>query len=145
MQTAANRSERDGILATRLCTHKDDVEITNERCLQQLSGELLGGSCWLWGWALSGCNGDTELSGGTGVLSCTAAPVQAVRVGVELPGLNLHSFLHKNLHRYFLVCNRQWAHCLLWGRVGHLLPPYPCFFLSVASQKGRALSNHNLN
>ncbi|KFV71022.1 ATP-dependent DNA helicase PIF1, partial [Dryobates pubescens] len=40
MQTATNRSERDGILATRLCTHKDDVEITNERCLQQLSGEL---------------------------------------------------------------------------------------------------------
>ncbi|XP_042660056.1 ATP-dependent DNA helicase PIF1 isoform X1 [Tyto alba] len=40
MQTAANRSERDGILATRLCTHKDDVELTNERCLQQLSGEV---------------------------------------------------------------------------------------------------------
>ncbi|XP_040467081.1 ATP-dependent DNA helicase PIF1 [Falco naumanni] len=40
MQTAANRSERDGILATRLCTHKDDVEITNERRLQQLSGEV---------------------------------------------------------------------------------------------------------
>ncbi|NXW16255.1 PIF1 helicase, partial [Circaetus pectoralis] len=40
MQTAANRSERDGILATRLCTHKDDVEITNERCLQQLSGKV---------------------------------------------------------------------------------------------------------
>ncbi|XP_027538818.1 ATP-dependent DNA helicase PIF1 isoform X1 [Neopelma chrysocephalum] len=40
MQTATNRSERDGILATRLCTHKDDVEITNERRLQQLSGEL---------------------------------------------------------------------------------------------------------
>ncbi|XP_075567435.1 ATP-dependent DNA helicase PIF1 [Pelecanus crispus] len=40
MQTAANRSERDGILATRLCTHKDDVEITNERCLQQLSGQV---------------------------------------------------------------------------------------------------------
>ncbi|XP_053929107.1 ATP-dependent DNA helicase PIF1 [Cuculus canorus] len=40
MQTAANRSERDGILATRLCTHKDDVEVTNERRLQQLSGEV---------------------------------------------------------------------------------------------------------
>lgn len=49
MQTATNRSERDGILATRLCTHKDDVEITNERRLQQLSGEPLGGNCWLWG------------------------------------------------------------------------------------------------
>ncbi|XP_021260514.1 ATP-dependent DNA helicase PIF1 isoform X2 [Numida meleagris] len=40
MQTATNRSERDGILATRLCTHKDDVELTNERRLRQLSGEL---------------------------------------------------------------------------------------------------------
>ncbi|KAM9280603.1 ATP-dependent DNA helicase PIF1 [Cariama cristata] len=40
MQTAANSSERDGILATRLCTHKDDVEVTNERRLQQLSGEV---------------------------------------------------------------------------------------------------------
>ncbi|KAM6124100.1 ATP-dependent DNA helicase PIF1 [Pterocles gutturalis] len=40
MQTATNRSERDGILATRLCTHKDDVEITNERRLQQLSGDM---------------------------------------------------------------------------------------------------------
>ncbi|NWX19720.1 PIF1 helicase, partial [Aegotheles bennettii] len=40
MQTATNRSERDGILATRLCTHKDDVEITNERRLQQLPGEV---------------------------------------------------------------------------------------------------------
>ncbi|NXB78637.1 PIF1 helicase, partial [Donacobius atricapilla] len=41
MQTAAHKSERDGILATRLCTHKDDVEITNERRLQQLPGELV--------------------------------------------------------------------------------------------------------
>uniref|UniRef100_A0A8C3JXX5 ATP-dependent DNA helicase PIF1 n=1 Tax=Calidris pygmaea TaxID=425635 RepID=A0A8C3JXX5_9CHAR len=40
MQTATNRSEHDGILATRLCTHKEDVEITNERRLQQLSGEM---------------------------------------------------------------------------------------------------------
>ncbi|KAL2301781.1 hypothetical protein Nmel_011177 [Mimus melanotis] len=40
MQTAAHRSERDGILATRLCTHKDDVEVTNERRLQQLPGEV---------------------------------------------------------------------------------------------------------
>ncbi|NXE45329.1 PIF1 helicase, partial [Casuarius casuarius] len=40
MQTATNRAERDGILATRLCTHKDDVELTNERRLQQLSGEV---------------------------------------------------------------------------------------------------------
>ncbi|RMC08560.1 hypothetical protein DUI87_14807 [Hirundo rustica rustica] len=40
MQTAAHRSERDGILATRLCTHKDDVETTNERRLQQLPGEV---------------------------------------------------------------------------------------------------------
>ncbi|NWX94831.1 PIF1 helicase, partial [Nothoprocta ornata] len=40
MQTATNRAERDGILATRLCTHKDDVELTNERRLQQLPGEM---------------------------------------------------------------------------------------------------------
>ncbi|KAM9379060.1 ATP-dependent DNA helicase PIF1 [Phaethornis superciliosus] len=40
MQTATNRSERDGILATRLCTHKDDVEITNEKRLQELQGEV---------------------------------------------------------------------------------------------------------
>ncbi|KAF4797078.1 ATP-dependent DNA helicase PIF1 [Turdus rufiventris] len=40
MQTAAHRSERDGILATRLCTHKDDVEVTNERRLHQLPGEV---------------------------------------------------------------------------------------------------------
>ncbi|XP_052521751.1 ATP-dependent DNA helicase PIF1 [Tympanuchus pallidicinctus] len=39
-QTATNRSERDGILATRLCTHNDDVELTNERRLRQLSGDL---------------------------------------------------------------------------------------------------------
>ncbi|XP_038268121.1 ATP-dependent DNA helicase PIF1 isoform X1 [Dermochelys coriacea] len=40
MQTATNRVERDGILATRLCTHRDDVELTNERRLQQLPGEM---------------------------------------------------------------------------------------------------------
>uniref|UniRef100_A0A8C4YF65 ATP-dependent DNA helicase PIF1 n=1 Tax=Gopherus evgoodei TaxID=1825980 RepID=A0A8C4YF65_9SAUR len=40
LQTATNRVERDGILATRLCTHKDDVELTNERRLQQLPGEM---------------------------------------------------------------------------------------------------------
>ncbi|XP_075770721.1 ATP-dependent DNA helicase PIF1 isoform X3 [Pelodiscus sinensis] len=40
METATNRVERDGILATRLCTHKDDVELTNERRLQQLPGEI---------------------------------------------------------------------------------------------------------
>lgn len=49
MQTATNRSERDGILATRLCTHKDDVELTNERRLRQLSGEFCAESCWLQG------------------------------------------------------------------------------------------------
>ncbi|XP_062387272.1 ATP-dependent DNA helicase PIF1 [Sardina pilchardus] len=38
---SANHSiERDGILATRLCTHKDDVELTNENKLQQLPGIL---------------------------------------------------------------------------------------------------------
>ncbi|XP_044157813.1 ATP-dependent DNA helicase PIF1 isoform X2 [Bufo gargarizans] len=38
--TGNNKIERDGILATRLCTHKDDVDLTNERRLQQLSGEV---------------------------------------------------------------------------------------------------------
>ncbi|XP_066453984.1 ATP-dependent DNA helicase PIF1 [Eleutherodactylus coqui] len=38
--TASNKIERDGILATRLCTHKDDVDVTNERRLQQLPGEM---------------------------------------------------------------------------------------------------------
>ncbi|XP_048353210.1 ATP-dependent DNA helicase PIF1 isoform X2 [Sphaerodactylus townsendi] len=37
--TAAHRVERDGILATQLCTHKDDVELTNTKRLQKLSGE----------------------------------------------------------------------------------------------------------
>ncbi|XP_018422104.1 PREDICTED: ATP-dependent DNA helicase PIF1 [Nanorana parkeri] len=38
--TANHKIERDGILATRLCTHKDDVDLTNERRLQQLPGEI---------------------------------------------------------------------------------------------------------
>ncbi|XP_015262074.1 PREDICTED: ATP-dependent DNA helicase PIF1 [Gekko japonicus] len=37
--TAAHRVERDGILATQLCTHKDDVELTNAKQLRELSGE----------------------------------------------------------------------------------------------------------
>ncbi|KAJ7332861.1 hypothetical protein JRQ81_015041 [Phrynocephalus forsythii] len=37
--TATHRVERDGILATRLCTHKDDVELTNARQLHELPGE----------------------------------------------------------------------------------------------------------
>ncbi|KAG9332244.1 hypothetical protein JZ751_015535, partial [Albula glossodonta] len=36
MRSAYHSIERDGILATRLCTHKDDVELTNENKLQQL-------------------------------------------------------------------------------------------------------------
>ncbi|XP_066513814.1 ATP-dependent DNA helicase PIF1-like [Hoplias malabaricus] len=40
LKTANNRIERHGILATRLCTHKDDVELTNENKLQQLPGPL---------------------------------------------------------------------------------------------------------
>ncbi|MGH0164156.1 UNVERIFIED_CONTAM: hypothetical protein FKN15_074719 [Acipenser sinensis] len=31
MRTAYHKIEKDGILATRLCTHKDDVELTNEK------------------------------------------------------------------------------------------------------------------
>jgi len=38
MASAYHKIERDGILATRLCTHKDDVELTNENKLQQLPG-----------------------------------------------------------------------------------------------------------
>ncbi|XP_077306774.1 ATP-dependent DNA helicase PIF1 isoform X2 [Lithobates pipiens] len=38
--TANHKIERDGILATRLCTHKDDVDLTNERRLQQLPGDM---------------------------------------------------------------------------------------------------------
>ncbi|XP_012709981.2 ATP-dependent DNA helicase PIF1 isoform X2 [Fundulus heteroclitus] len=40
MKSAYHQIERDGILATRLCTHKDDVELTNENKLQQLPGPL---------------------------------------------------------------------------------------------------------
>ncbi|KAK9404365.1 ATP-dependent DNA helicase PIF1 [Crotalus adamanteus] len=39
-QTVMQKVERDGILATRLCTHKDDVEFTNTMQLRQLSGQL---------------------------------------------------------------------------------------------------------
>ncbi|XP_003220289.2 ATP-dependent DNA helicase PIF1 [Anolis carolinensis] len=37
--TATHKVERDGILATQLCTHKEDVELTNARQLQELPGE----------------------------------------------------------------------------------------------------------
>nr|XP_023671563.1 ATP-dependent DNA helicase PIF1 [Paramormyrops kingsleyae] len=40
MKSAYHSIERDGILATRLCTHKDDVELTNENKLQQLPGPV---------------------------------------------------------------------------------------------------------
>ncbi|TNN69806.1 ATP-dependent DNA helicase PIF1 [Liparis tanakae] len=40
MNSAYHPIERDGILATRLCTHKDDVELTNENKLQQLPGSV---------------------------------------------------------------------------------------------------------
>lgn len=40
MESAYHHIERDGILATRLCTHKDDVELTNENKLQQLPGVI---------------------------------------------------------------------------------------------------------
>uniref|UniRef100_A0A8C1ZJZ0 ATP-dependent DNA helicase n=1 Tax=Cyprinus carpio TaxID=7962 RepID=A0A8C1ZJZ0_CYPCA len=36
LRSANHSIERDGILATRLCTHKDDVELTNENKLKQL-------------------------------------------------------------------------------------------------------------
>lgn len=41
MKSAEHQIERDGILATRLCTHKDDVELTNENKLKQLPGGIL--------------------------------------------------------------------------------------------------------
>uniref|UniRef100_H0X2J4 ATP-dependent DNA helicase PIF1 n=1 Tax=Otolemur garnettii TaxID=30611 RepID=H0X2J4_OTOGA len=37
--TATNKVGRDGIVATRLCTHQDDVALTNKRRLQELPGE----------------------------------------------------------------------------------------------------------
>ncbi|XP_060762504.1 ATP-dependent DNA helicase PIF1 [Neoarius graeffei] len=40
LKSAMNPIERDGIVATRLCTHKDDVELTNENKLKQLPGPL---------------------------------------------------------------------------------------------------------
>ncbi|KAM9323072.1 ATP-dependent DNA helicase PIF1 [Pholidichthys leucotaenia] len=40
IKSAYHQIERDGILATRLCTHKDDVELTNENKLQQLPGSV---------------------------------------------------------------------------------------------------------
>ncbi|XP_038179827.1 ATP-dependent DNA helicase PIF1 [Arvicola amphibius] len=38
--TAAHKVGRDGIVATRLCTHQDDVALTNERRLKELPGEV---------------------------------------------------------------------------------------------------------
>ncbi|XP_029380423.1 ATP-dependent DNA helicase PIF1 [Echeneis naucrates] len=40
MESAYHQIERDGIQATRLCTHKDDVELTNDSKLQQLPGSV---------------------------------------------------------------------------------------------------------
>ncbi|XP_047446634.1 ATP-dependent DNA helicase PIF1 [Mugil cephalus] len=40
MKSAYHQIETDGILATRLCTHKDDVELTNENKLRQLPGAV---------------------------------------------------------------------------------------------------------
>ncbi|XP_076838064.1 ATP-dependent DNA helicase PIF1 isoform X2 [Brachyhypopomus gauderio] len=40
LKSANNCIEKDGILATRLCTHKDDVELTNDNKLKQLPGSL---------------------------------------------------------------------------------------------------------
>ncbi|KAK5859744.1 hypothetical protein PBY51_021275 [Eleginops maclovinus] len=40
MESAYHRIEKEGILATRLCTHKDDVELTNDNKLQQLPGSV---------------------------------------------------------------------------------------------------------
>lgn len=45
LRSADHQIERDGILATRLCTHKDDVELTNENKLKQLPGGISLFSC----------------------------------------------------------------------------------------------------
>ncbi|XP_077581199.1 ATP-dependent DNA helicase PIF1 [Stigmatopora nigra] len=37
-ETAYRQIDKDSIVATRLCTHKDDVELTNDNKLQQLPG-----------------------------------------------------------------------------------------------------------
>ena len=37
--TADNHISRDGILATRLCTHKEDVDQINRHRLQKLTGD----------------------------------------------------------------------------------------------------------
>ncbi|EDL26102.1 expressed sequence AI449441, isoform CRA_c [Mus musculus] len=38
--TAAHKVGRDGIVATRLCTHQDDVALTNEKWLKALPGDV---------------------------------------------------------------------------------------------------------
>ncbi|KAM8839588.1 ATP-dependent DNA helicase PIF1 [Synchiropus picturatus] len=40
LDSAYHDIDQDGIVATRLCTHKDDVELTNENRLQQLPGAV---------------------------------------------------------------------------------------------------------
>lgn len=48
LRSANHCIERDGILATRLCTHKDDVELTNENKLKQLPGWSYWHLIWKW-------------------------------------------------------------------------------------------------
>lgn len=48
LRSANHCIERDGILATRLCTHKDDVELTNENKLKQLPGWSFGNLILNW-------------------------------------------------------------------------------------------------
>ena len=38
--TAKQNIQKDGILATRLCTHKEDVNEINEYHLQKLNGKI---------------------------------------------------------------------------------------------------------
>lgn len=47
--TATHKVGRDGIVATRLCTHQDDVALTNEKQLRDLPGEqgTRAGQCQL--------------------------------------------------------------------------------------------------
>lgn len=106
MQTAAHPSERDGILATRLCTHKDDVEITNERRLHQLPGELCGETA---GFGAELCvDAMGVLACQVELVFCHAQQHQSKLCVLELSwlGEKLHSFLFKNPQCHYLVCSR---------------------------------------
>lgn len=63
-------------------------------------------------------------------------------LGVELPGEKLHSFLLKNPVTSWCVIDSELVACCEVGCV--ITAPISLLFLSVASQKGCALSSHDL-